>query len=644
MPSIPASTLVNVIPSVLSAGGTGLTLNGLVLTTSTRVPIGTYQSFPSAAAVAAFFGANSTEASIASIYFNGFNGCTQYPTSILFAQYAQAAVYPYLRGGNASGLTLAQLQALNGTLSVTVNGVVRTSGAINLATATSFSNAASLITTGFNTFDAVTSAATTIAAGTATSVTGSITGNILTVTAVSSGALVVGGVLTGTGITTGTTILNQLTGTAGGIGTYTVSLVQTVTSTAVTQSYGLMTVAAMASGTLAVGQVVSGGTTAPGTTITALGTGTGGAGTYITSGGAQTVSATTISAGPLVCTYDSISGAFILTGGTPGAVGTITVATGTISTQLFLTTATGAVTSQGAAASVPAAFMASIVAQTTNWAGFMTAFNPDAFGNAVKLAFAAWTNSTNNRYLYAAWDTDITPTISAPATSSLGYLLQQNTYSGTMPIYDPQATNLAAFVLGYVASVNFNARNGRATIAYKGQSGLTITVNSATVAANLIANGYNFYGQYSTANQLFNLFQPGSVSGLFQWADSYINEIWLNNALQLALLNFLANINSVPYNQPGYAALDAVIAGVATQGLYNGVISAGVVLSAAQIVEVNTAAGLPIDGVLSARGYYAQVLPATPQVRAARTSPPMTLWYMDGGSVQQITLASIEAQ
>lgn len=44
-----------------------------------------------------------------------------------------------------------------------------------------------------------------------------------------------------------------------------------------------MTVSAVASGTLAVGQVVTGGTIQPGTKITALGTGVGGTGTYIVS-------------------------------------------------------------------------------------------------------------------------------------------------------------------------------------------------------------------------------------------------------------------------------------------------------------------------------------------------------------------------
>lgn len=66
-------------------------------------------------------------------------------------------------------------------------------------------------------------------------ITGSITGNTLTVTGVTSGGVDVGALLTGAGITAGTVITARGTGT-GGVGTYTVSIVQAVASTAITVS------------------------------------------------------------------------------------------------------------------------------------------------------------------------------------------------------------------------------------------------------------------------------------------------------------------------------------------------------------------------------------------------------------------------
>ncbi|MGZ2484285.1 hypothetical protein ACVITL_002808 [Rhizobium pisi] len=114
------------------------------------------------------------------------------------------------------------------------------------------------------------------------SVTGSIADNVLTVTAVSSGTVVPGGTISGTGIATGTKIVSQLSGTTGGIGTYAVSIPeQTVASTTVSGTYGTLTVGGTVAGVFGVGQSLSGSGVVAGTSITALGTGTGGAGTYI---------------------------------------------------------------------------------------------------------------------------------------------------------------------------------------------------------------------------------------------------------------------------------------------------------------------------------------------------------------------------
>lgn len=116
------------------------------------------------------------------------------------------------------------------------------------------------------------------------SFTGSIAGDVLTITAVSSGVLVVGGTISGTNVVSGSQIVQQLSGTAGGIGTYEVSIPnQTVASTTISETYGTMTVTAVSSGVLTVGGTITGTSVVAGTYISALGTGTGGTGTYIVS-------------------------------------------------------------------------------------------------------------------------------------------------------------------------------------------------------------------------------------------------------------------------------------------------------------------------------------------------------------------------
>lgn len=572
MSTIPASEIVNVIPGVLTAGGSALDLNGLMLTTSIRPPIGSVQQFSDASSVSDFFGPSSDEAALAAIYFKGYNNATAAPGNLLFAQYPALAVAAYLRGGDISTLTLSQLQAITGTLTIVVDGYSRTNGAVNLSGATSFSSAATLLQTALNT-----------APATIASFTGVIAATTLTVSAPSGSPIAVGQTVLGVGITAGTI-------------------------------------------------------------ITALGTGTGGAGTYIINN-SQTVGseAMTTQATPLTVAYDSVSGGLVITSGITGVPSTIAFATGTISTSLKLTLAAGGTLSQGAAAASPATFMASIIAQTQNWATFMTVFDPDVSGNTNRLAFAAWTSSTGNRYAYACSDNDITATTTVPATTSLGFLIDQASYSGTYLVYEPDHEK-AAFVCGIAAALNFEATNGRTTFAFRSQDGLIADVTNATVAANLINNGYNFYGAYATANQSFVFMQPGQVSGQFNWMDSYINEIWMNNAFQLALMDLLSNVPSIPYNAAGNAQIESSLSDPIQAALNFGAIRSGVAPSANQAVVVNGAAGVRISGVLETRGWYLQVLTPSATVRQTRGTPVCNFWYMDGESVQKITLSSVNVQ
>lgn len=512
MSTIPARDIVAVNPGVLAAGGSALDMIGLLLTTSTRVPIGAVQPFASAADVAAYFGSSSQEASLATIYFLGFDNSTKKPGSILFAQYPTAAVSGWLRGFN-TGLSLTELKALpSGTIALTVGGVVQTSGSIDLSSATSYSDAAAKIQAAFTT-------------------------------------------------------------------------------------------------------------------------------------------------PPFAVTYDSISGGFVFTTTATGSAATITAATTSpLATSLKLTSAAGAVTSQGADAAVPGTFMDGVVAVTQDWATFMTLFDPDVSGNTNKLAFAAWTNGQANQYAYVAWDTDAQPTVSMPDTSSLGYLLNQDDYSGTFVQWAADATEgpkKAAFICGTAASIDFTRLNGRITFAFRAQTGLSADVTNQTIAHNLggdpqsigsRGNYYNFYGAYATRNDQFVWENRGFVSGPFLWFDSYVNQIWLNNAIQLALMVLLGSVNSIPYNTEGYALIEAACLDPINAAVNFGAIRAGITLSQSQIAQVNSAAGLDIADTIQQRGWYLQVADAQPQVRAARASPPCTLWYTDGQSVQSILLASIEIQ
>lgn len=496
MSTIPFSQVVNVVPSVLSAGGEAVDLNGLILTQNSLAPYNSILTFSSATGVQAYFGASSTEAAIANVYFAGFNNCTTLPGTLYFTRYPETAIASWLMGGSLATMTLGTLQALTGTLSITVNGVVKTSGTINLSSATSFSNAATIIQSAF---------------------------------------------------------------------------------------------------------------TSPNFTVS----------------------------------YSSQTSGFIFTNTTTGASSTMSyAATGALATSLMLTQATGATSSQGADIAVPATFMANILTVNQNWATFMTAWESLI---AEKEAFAQWSSSVSPRYLYVCQDSDSNILV-ASSTATFGDYLQANNLIGTLPIYGDYTHS--AFVCGFAASLNFTQLNGRSTLDFKSQSGLLPWATNSTQYAAILSNGYNVYGAWGSNNPANNQnwFGPGSVSGKWIWADTYLNQIWLNANLQLAMVNLLTQVGAVPYNAQGNGLIYAAAQDPINAAINFGAIKTGINVSAAQAAEIQYATGVNAAPTIAAQGYYLQILSATAQTRAARQSPPITLYYQDGEAVQQITLASIAIQ
>ena len=499
-PSIPASLLVSVLSGVLPAGGNELAFNGLVLSEATVLPTGAPTSFPTAAAVATYFGQNSLESEIAGVYFAGFQNSVAKPSSLSFARYANVALSGFMRAG-AMGLTLAQLQALTpASLTLTVDGVAYTDASLDLSTATSFSDAATKIHTG--------------------------------------------------------------------------------------------------------------------TTMGAAGT----------------------------VTWDPNFQAFVVTSATTGNTSLVAFATGAMAAELGMTQATGAVTSAGQASTTPAAFMNTLTGSFQAFVCFMTAFEPVLTD---KEAFATWTSLQNAgasgaRFAYCAWDTDATAATEGPSSfTGFGNWLATNpSVSGTALFWkDPLE---AAFAMGWAASQDFTQPNTRLPLAYCQNPGLAPNVFDATSAENLWANGYNFYGQFATAAQIFTFVQKGTISGPYSFFDEFIVGVAIAQDLQLQNMLLLANPSFIPYNSSGKAKIQAAGAQVAKKYLGYGGIQAGIALTDTQIAEVNARAGLPTAASdLQKNGWLYLVGDASGSARQARTSPPCTFFYVDGGSVQSININAI---
>jgi hypothetical protein len=565
--SIPIDFFANVTPAVISAGGSGVNVTGLLLTTNTSIPLGAIAQFFAPSEVEAHFGSASPEYAFAKSYFLGYDGSTVKPAYLLVAQYPLAGVPAYLEGGKLA-TTLATLQAItSGTISITVNGALVTSSALNFSGATSYSGIAALVATGLGVSDA--------------SFTGSTAGDVLTVSSL-TGIVAIGQTVLGASIPDATQVIAQLTGTTGEAGTYQLSAsVGTITDEAMT-------------------------------------------------------------AGALTVAYSSQLDAFTVTTGTPGTADSITVANaGTIANALKLSASRGAQVSAGAGGATPGAAMDAIVAQTQNWVTFTTLFEPIADD---KVAFASWANGKLSRYVYDCWSTDILDATLGDDTGAFARIVAAG-YDGTHMQYAPVNRQIAAaFVMGSAASIDFARTLGRRNFAFLQQSGLPADVADLTLATVLKSRGISFCGVFGSAAQTFFRYAIGAVTGKFLWMDSYINQVWLNDALKNALADLLANEGFIPYNATGSTKISQHLSDPIQAAVNFGAIQAGVPLSNAQIDEVNTLAGAKVDNIISQRGWALVIQPATAQVRAARGSPPIIFFYTDGQSVQSLALTSTEIQ
>lgn len=493
MTSIPISQVVSMLPGVIAGGGAASKLSGLGVTQSVSIPPGQIKSFFAADDVSDWFGPGSPEAAMAAQYFPGIVNGGQLPFEYKFARFALAATPAGVFGEQLGAMTLAQLQALSGTLIVTT-AAPHTSATINLATATSFANAAALMTAGFTTPD-------------------------------------------------------------------------------------------------------------------------------------------------FAITYDSVRGRFVLDTTATGPSATCSAVTGTLADGVKLSAASGAFNvAVGVAADTPTTAMARILPLDANWGTFTTSYAADLDD---RLEYAAWNSGQNYQFMYMGWDTDAASS-QANNPASFGAQVDAAPYQGVLAVYGDYVT--AAAFQGYAASINFNVPNGRTNLAFRQfNGGAPATVTNLATANALLSNHYTYIGAYANAANNYTIAYNGDVSGAFLWADTYLDQIYLNRELQRAFFEAMLAYNSIPYNEDGYTMLYRAGVDVIDAAVTSGIIRAGVTLSQSQQQQINTQAGRQIADVVSTRGWYLLIGdPANvAQARQNRTSPTAFLWYADGGSIQQLTVRSI---
>ena len=397
-------------------------------------------SFNNETAVANYFGVSSVEAELASDYFTTYGSSA----NMLFVRYPVDGSRAHVFGANISGMTLPQLQAINGTLSIISQGYA-ISASVNLKNVQGFTGAGVAIT---NALDANLPVAAVTTGDSITPVSVSFTATLdstglLDVTSISSGTIEIGAEISGAGVpTTGAQIYSQETGTPGGVGVYNLySAIGNISSAeTMTETYGVLTVGSVSSGTVADGEEVTDktGNVLSYTAIEDNLSGSGAGSTWLVNN-AQTVASEsmTMTAAPLQVGYLTVTGAtensnyFYVSqnGNFAFDSSSLSYMGGTAAGPLGLTQASGAfVSSPGQIVTDPSAWMNNFVQNESDQFGsFQTDWTQLAqLAPEQQDALEAWAQSTGGQFQFLQNYTGTTP----PAGSSTGTVDPAGTYSG----------------------------------------------------------------------------------------------------------------------------------------------------------------------------------------------------------------------
>lgn len=335
------------------------------------------------------------------------------------------------------------------------------------------------------------------------------------------------------------------------------------------------------------------------------------------------------------CTYSSITKAFTIGSPSAGDSEVITYATGSVAELLNLTSANGAILSQGSDALSVDANMALLTDISQNWVTFTTLYTAS---NDEHTALSAWASAQGIEYCYIGHTADANLLVQG-STNSIADIIKEAGYGATALVYDN--VDVAVFVLGAVASVNWERYQGSINYAFKKVDGVGATVVNQNDADLLLGKGVSFVGNFATRNDEFVFFYNGKMFGDYDWLDTFINTIWLKNAMQVAVMNGLASAGRVPYDDQGYTLIRAWLQEPINKAINNGTIDKGVVLSESQKAQVYAETGKDLTVDLFTNGYAIVIEDAGASVRVGRQSPNISLYYTYAGSVNKVDVASM---
>jgi hypothetical protein len=574
---ISQSRFINIISGVGAGAAVAVRNLGMrIITQNTALPPGVVAEFSGsqmASSVSSYFGATSEEYKRASAYAGFVSKSISSPTLISFARWVNTAIAPSVIGDTTTK-NLAALQAVTaGTLSVLDGTSVIPISSINLSTATTLTQVASLIQTALRT-----ALVGTISAPTLTTPTTSTTGGTLAAATYYYKATW----LNANGETNGS---NEVS----------------VTTTGTTSSNTLAIPAAPAGATS--GKVYR-GTSAGGesvyftiTTSQSTFVDTGAAGTAGTVPASNTTGAADPQLASATVTYNTNTNQYVLTGSITGT-GSLSVVLGgqpPVSTDiagLLGWGTTGTVNVPGQAAQTALQAVQATTAISNNFGSFIFVTGlASALQQSDYTAISNWNATQNNQYVFSIPVTMANlSAMNAAVVGNAGTCL--NLLSSTLPNdYIEQSP------CEIIAATNYSQRQASQNFMFYQFPNRNVTVTDDTTANTVDSYRCNYIGQTQFEGTNLAFYQRGVLCGNTQTAptdiNTYANEMWLKSDIASGLMTFFLAIPEVSADADGAGQISGVIQQSVNRAVLNGTIVAGKTLTNAQQVFVTQQSGDP---------------------------------------------------
>lgn len=284
-------------------------------------------------------------------------------------------------------------------------------------------------------------------------------------------------------------------------------------------------------------------------------------------------------------TYNASRGSFDLVGGEAVAA-VVAVTDGMVGTEIRDLIGWGslAIFSDGSLTQTVTETLQASANASNNFATFL--FMPALTLDEKKEA-ATWNNLQNFQFLYTY------PSLKVDAQSNYDELKD---IGGTGQTISESVTYTEMDPMILAASTQYNRSNSTLNYMFQQFIGDAVSVIDTTEANTLDAIRTNYYGQTQASGTPLAFYQNGVLFGGLNDAidmNTYVNEIWLKDAMLVATMNLLLAVEKVSANLQGIAQVSAAHQVVIDKALDNGTISVGKPLNDAQKSFITSITGDP---------------------------------------------------